>query len=85
MSGIKMLKQEIKIGKEGVQNFKTGEFFGFINPEEIEFKEQIGYGAGGSVHLAAHIPSGTPVAIKVRYLCLTLRVSTFTNSPNDMS
>lgn len=33
-----MLKQDIKIGKEGAYNMKTGEYFGAINPEEIEVR-----------------------------------------------
>ena len=48
----------------GVINENTGENYGFINSEEIILKEQIGYGAGGSVHLAIHEPSGTQLAIK---------------------
>lgn len=50
-------KLGIKIGTNGVDNIN-------INPEEIEVKEQIGYGTGGSVHLAIHTPSETKLAIK---------------------
>lgn len=34
-----MLKTDIKIGSQGVVNYKTGEKFGFIKPEEIEIQE----------------------------------------------
>lgn len=59
-----MLKSDIKIGTRGVINYKTGEKFGFINPEEIDIQEQIGLGAGGCVYKAMHMPSSTPVVIK---------------------
>lgn len=62
--GFKFKKPGIKIMPNGVVNENTGDTFGFINPEEIIIKQQIGYGTGGSVHLAIHEPSDTKLAIK---------------------
>jgi hypothetical protein len=59
-----MLKRDIKITPDGVWNFKTGEKFGFIKPEEIEILEQIGIGAGGCVYKAKHLPSETLIVLK---------------------
>ena len=59
-----MLKQEIKIGRTGVQNFRTGETFGFINPDDFEIIEQIGQGSCGAIYKALHVPTSTIVAIK---------------------
>lgn len=61
---LKLKGAGIKIMNNGVVNEVTGENYGFINSEEIIFKEQIGYGSGGSVHFAIHEPSGTQLAIK---------------------
>lgn len=63
-SGFKFKKPGIKVMQHGVVNENTGDTFGFINPDEISIKEQIGYGTGGSVHLAIHEPSDTKLAIK---------------------
>jgi serine/threonine protein kinase len=62
--GFRFKKPGIKVNTHGVVNENTGDTYGFINPEEILIKEQIGYGAGGSVHLAIHEPSDTRLAIK---------------------
>ena len=62
--GLKFRGAGIKVGVNGVVNENTGNMYGFIDPEEIIIKEQIGYGSGGSVHLAIHEPSDTKLAIK---------------------
>lgn len=59
-----MLKKDIKITPDGVWNYKTGEKFGFIRPQEIEVLEQIGMGTGGCVYKARHMPSETPLVVK---------------------
>jgi mitogen-activated protein kinase kinase 3 len=62
--GFRFKHKGIKVNQDGVVNENTGDTYGFINPEEIIIKEQIGYGTGGSVHLAIHEPSDTKLAIK---------------------
>jgi len=59
-----MFKSQIKIGRTGVMNLKTGETFGFINPDDIEIIGQIAHGSCGSIYKAIHIPTSTVVAIK---------------------
>ena len=63
-SAIMLKRAGIKVLADGIRNENTGESYGYINSEEIKLKEQIGYGAGGSVYLAIHEPSGTLLAIK---------------------
>ena len=65
LSGLKLKKYGIKISKNKVLNERTGDTFGgFIEPSDIIIQQQIGYGHGGSVHLAIHEPSETKLAIK---------------------
>lgn len=63
-SAIRLKGPGIRIMNNGVVNENTGEDYGFFNSEEIILKEQIGYGTGGSVHLAIHEPSDTKLAVK---------------------
>jgi len=63
--GVKFFKDSIQIGRHGITNLATGEIFGKISKDELEFHEVIGRGAAGVVQRAVYKPKGIQLALKV--------------------
>ena len=62
---MKFFKDNLQIGKHGLTNLLTGETFGDMCPEDIEFLDILGRGAAGYVQRGVYIPKGIPIAVKV--------------------
>lgn len=70
--GLKFLKDDLQIGKEGLTSIASGEIFAELLPEDIEFHDVIGRGAAGYVQRAIYKPKGISLAIKVHSVLLYL-------------
>eukprot|EP00347_Sterkiella_histriomuscorum_P002098 403369481 len=63
--GLKVMREDYEIGKEGMRNLSTGQIIvGNLAKEDLEMKEVIGNGASGYVYKAIYKPRGRVLAIK---------------------
>lgn len=53
------------VDNQGLTDFQTGERVYTIQPQDVEYLEDLGFGNGGVVKKAYHKPSGMPLAIKI--------------------
>lgn len=57
--GLKVMREDYEIGKEGMRNLSTGQVIvGNLAKEDLEIKEVIGNGASGYVYKAIHKQTG---------------------------
>jgi len=69
--GLKFLKDDLQIGKQGLTSITSGEIFAELLPGDIEFYDIIGRGAAGYVQRAIHKSKGIALAIKVHFFTYT--------------
>ncbi|CDW78251.1 mitogen-activated protein kinase kinase 6-like [Stylonychia lemnae] len=63
--GLKVMREDYEIGREGMRNISTGQIIvGNLAKEDLDIQEVIGNGASGYVYKALHKPSGRYLAIK---------------------
>jgi len=72
--GLKFIKDDIKVSKEGLSKISGGEELNkylAVKKEDLDFGDLLGVGAAGQVQQAVYKPLNVPIAVKVKIQALS--------------